>query len=245
MRCVDRLNPQPKADMFRRDESGDGYYTTMTKSAFSNALDDVQKPVTALLKTLGFKRKGRTYNRTVGDSLVHVVNFQMGQFPIGDYVIPGIRESFYGRFTINLGVMLPAVLRLESGREPPGFVQEYYCEIRARLGTLEYGEDVWWDLDHRIAATATSVVELMDRKGLPFLDQYENYSSVLSHLELTGTLPSKNEGRSALAGALICRAIGDRERSAAFFDRAIALAQEASHKGFLGHVTDLRTSCGV
>lgn len=69
-------------------------------------------------------RRGRTYNRTVGDSLMHVVNLQMSQFPIGDYVIPGIRESFYGRFTVNLGVLLPAVLKkahpkasiLKSGR---------------------------------------------------------------------------------------------------------------------------------
>src|SRR5262245_37827841 len=171
----------------------------MSKSPFTDALDTVQKPTTALLKNLGFKRKGRTYNRSVGDGLVHVVNFQMGQFPIGDYVIPGLRESFYGRFTVNLGVMLPAVRKLESGRDPPPFVQEYYCEIRVRLGTLKYREDTWWDLDHRIAETSSSIVELMDQNGLPFLDQYENYSSVLSQFEQTGTLPSRNEGRSALA----------------------------------------------
>ena len=119
----------------------------MPKSAFATALDEIQKPLTALLKNVGFERRGRTYNRTVQDGLVHVVNFQMGQFPIGDYVIPGIRESFYGRFAVNLGVMLPAVMKLESARDPPAFVQEYYCEIRERLGALVYEEDVWWDLD--------------------------------------------------------------------------------------------------
>lgn len=140
----------------------------MSKSRFAGALDDLQKPMTALLKNLGFKRKGRTYNRVAGDELVHVVNFQMGQFPIGDYVIPSLRESYYGRFTVNLGVMLPAVLRLKLAREPPAFVQEYYCEIRDRLGTIAYGEDTWWDLDHRVPETAASISELMDHNGLPF-----------------------------------------------------------------------------
>jgi hypothetical protein len=73
------------------------------------------------------KKKGRTYNRLVQDGLVQAVNPQMGQYPIGDYVIPGLRESHYGRFTINLGVALPAVRAIESGREFPVFIQEYEC----------------------------------------------------------------------------------------------------------------------
>ena len=217
----------------------------MPKSAFATALDEVQKPLTALLKNLGFKRRGRTYNRVVLDGLIHVVNFQMGQFPIGDYVIPGIRESFYGRFTINLGVMLPAVLKLESDRDPPAFVQEYDCEIRERLGSLVYREDVWWDLDHRIAETTTSILQMMDRSGIPFLDQYENYASVLAQVERAGNLPSSNPGRSALAAALICVSTGERQRAAAFFDKAAAAALRAKHKGFLSHVGDLRASCGM
>lgn len=217
----------------------------MPKSDFAAALDEVQKPVTALLKNLGFRRRGRTYNRTVRDGLVHAVNFQMGQFPIGEYVIPGVRESFYGRFTINLGVMLPAVLKLESDRDPPSFVPEYHCEIRERLGTLVYEDDVWWDLDHQIAQTTGSVLQLMDQTGIPFLDEFEDYSCVLAHLERVGNLPSSNAGRSALVGALICVAIGERDRAAAFFEKAMAAAVQTSHKGFLGHVSDLRASCGM
>lgn len=217
----------------------------MAKSAFAAALDDVQKPLTTLLKGIGFKRRGRTYNRAVQDGMIHVVNLQMGQFPIGDYVIPGLRESYYGRFTVNLGVFLPAVPEIESGRGSPAFVPEYHCEIRERLGFLAHGEDVWWDLDHRVAATATSVVELMDEKGVPFLDQYEDYSSVLSYLERSGHFPSSNKGRSALVGALICVARGERDRAATFFDRATAEADRSKHRGFLGHVRDLRAQCGL
>jgi hypothetical protein len=78
----------------------------MAATPYVKALDDIQKALTAFLKPLGFKKKGRSYNRHVSDGLVQVVNLQMGQFPIGDYVIPGLRESHYGRFTVNLGVAL-------------------------------------------------------------------------------------------------------------------------------------------
>lgn len=216
----------------------------MAKSKFVAALDEVQKPLTVLLTNLGFRRRGRTYNRPSGDNLVHVVNVQMGEFPIGDYVISGIRESFYGRFTVNIGVLLPAIQRFEHSKDPPSFAQDYDCEIRGRLGTLAFGEDTWWDLDHRVPETALSVVELMDRFGLPFLDEFESYPSVLAHLERTGSLPSKNEGRSALAGALICCQLGQRERAAMFFDRAITIATEMAHKGFLAHVAAVRADVG-
>jgi Domain of unknown function (DUF4304) len=61
----------------------------MAVSPYVKALDDIQKALTGFLKPLGFKKKDRTYNRQVGDGLVQAVNLQMGQFPIGDYVIPG------------------------------------------------------------------------------------------------------------------------------------------------------------
>jgi Domain of unknown function (DUF4304) len=57
-----------------------------------------------------------------------------------------LRESHYGRFTVNLGVALPAVRALESGREFPVLVQEYECDIRQRLTRLAFNEDAWFDL---------------------------------------------------------------------------------------------------
>ena len=177
----------------------------------------------------------------VGDGLVHVVNFQMGQFPIGDYVIPGLRENLYGRFAVNLGVRLPAVDLVEFDRPPPAFVHEYHCTIRDRLGSLAFGEDTWWDLDHRVVHTGIEIVRLIDMVGLPFLDQFEGYASVLATLDRTGNLPSRNEGRAALDGALICTHLGQHERAAVFFDRADELA--ANHKGFKAHVAQVRRSC--
>ena len=145
----------------------------MTKSAYVTALGIVQEPVTALLRAEGFKKKGRTYNRIVGDELIHVVNFQMGQYPIGNYVIPGIRESYYGKFTVNLGVYLPYVSQLERGSVAKRNYHEYDCEIRERLGTLAYGgQDVWWSLDNSARATGELIVGFMREFGLSFLASF-------------------------------------------------------------------------
>jgi hypothetical protein len=66
----------------------------------------------------------------------------MGQYPIGEnYVIPGIRESFYGRFTVNLGVLLPCVYEVENQKSVPSFPQDYNCSIRERLEHLACGKD--------------------------------------------------------------------------------------------------------
>jgi len=45
----------------------------MAASPYVKALDEIQKALTGFLKPLGFKKKGRTYNRQVGDGLVQVV----------------------------------------------------------------------------------------------------------------------------------------------------------------------------
>jgi hypothetical protein len=217
----------------------------MAKSAYVAALDQIQLLMTGLLKPLGFRKSGRAYNRSVEDGLVHVVGFQMGEYPIGDYVIPGIRESFYGRFTVNLGVMLPAVRDMEyplSGR----FVQEYHCEIRSRLGALGFaGEDVWWDLDYRIAETGAEIVGAMRQKGVPFLDRFPDYRSVLAALEKDGELPSKNPGRSALVGALICHSLGRPVDARAWFAKATEYANSLHNKGFVAHLAKLREKCGL
>jgi hypothetical protein len=47
--------------------------TGMAASPYVKALDDIQKSLTGFLKPLGFQKKGRTYNRPVGDGLVQAV----------------------------------------------------------------------------------------------------------------------------------------------------------------------------
>jgi hypothetical protein len=215
----------------------------MPKSPYATALDIIQKPVTELLYTIGFKKSGRTYNRTVGDGLILVMNFQMGQFPIGNYVIPGIRENLYGKFTVNFGVFLPCVVKMEHGEWAKRICQEYDCEIRARLGELVEKRDVWWSLDKSPQETGELIAKLIEKNGLPFLSRYTDYVSVLSDYRSNGSIFDKNIGRSALVAAMIYYHIGEMESAKECFDRAIHEAVISNNRGFGNHVENIRKQC--
>jgi hypothetical protein len=201
----------------------------MSASRYVIALDGIQKELTGYLQPLGFRKKGRTYNRRVGDGLIQTVNLQMG-------------KDLQGQFTVNLGVGLPALRPIEFGRELPGFIQEYDCEIRARLFHLVFHEDTWLDLDHQLQKTAADTIRYMDAAGLPFLEEFESYEAVLAIIDSRGCLPSSNKGRSALIGALVCVHLEQSDRARDYFDRAAEFA--GRNRGFGDHVAQVRRACG-
>jgi hypothetical protein len=208
----------------------------MPKSEFAKNLDIVQAKVAAFLKPLGFHKKGRTHNRTTAGGLVHALDFQMGAYPIGkQYVVPGIRESYYGRFTVNLGVLLPCVFEIEEQKPVPPFVSEAYCTIRTRLGSLAFGKDEWFEISFDPAASAIKLVQLLDRFGLPFFEQFSDYPAVLSYFNVHQRLPFQTADRAALEAAIIAHHLGNAQTAKCLF----AKAYSSDHEGFRGHVSKL------
>ena len=117
----------------------------MAVSAQSKAMDEVQQALNGFLQEQGFRKRARTYSRKTADGLTQVLNFQMGRFePPGSTA--GMRpiSSFYGQFTVNLGIFIPevsAALRPWAGKT----ITEPLCELRVRLGALVYPfGDRWW-----------------------------------------------------------------------------------------------------
>ena len=51
--------------------------------AAADVMSAVVSAVAPTLKAAGFKKQRHTFNRLAERGLVHVLNFQMGQFPIG------------------------------------------------------------------------------------------------------------------------------------------------------------------
>jgi hypothetical protein len=100
----------------------------MIEKAVINKLDH-------LLKPLGFMRQQTAWNRRSGH-VVEVIDVQISK--AGNAV------------TVNAGVLdTDAHVKL-WGSEPPTFVQEPACTVRARVGELIDGKDLWWQLsdDH-------------------------------------------------------------------------------------------------
>lgn len=85
-----------------------------------------------LLKPLGFTRQKTAWNRRSG-YVVEVIDVQVSK--AGDAV------------TVNAGVLdVEAHVRL-WGSKPPAFIVEPACTVRARVGELIDGKELWWQLD--------------------------------------------------------------------------------------------------
>jgi Domain of unknown function (DUF4304) len=173
-------------------------------------MDDLESQLRPFLKAHGYRVRSRTSNRATSEGLTHVINFQMGRFdPPGTNFIPGFRENFYGRFTVNIGVFAPEVAVAIYGDRPRSFVQEVECCIRMRLGHMG-GEsaDRWWDLpaDEK---TAADLRKRLERDAFPLLAQLQTRDSILNWL----SQPKGYAGPARLTCAIICAHRGEKERA--------------------------------
>jgi hypothetical protein len=158
-------------------------------TAAAQAMKGLVAAVRPGLKDLRYRKRGNTFNRiTQPDGLIHVINFQMGAFhPPGTAEIPGLRPNLYGRFTINLGIWLPALT--EPGSPAPAqrgtrFINDYDCHLRARIGELlPEPRDTWWPLTTPADQLTASVSSAITEHALPWLARFCTWDDTLRQLE--------------------------------------------------------------
>lgn len=211
------------------------------KSEPARLMDELEAALRPATKRWGFRRRGRTFNRTTRDGLTQAISLQMGSFdPPGTTYFRGIRENLYGRFTVNLGVYVPEVARHHGGREAPSFVQEYHCCVRARLGELgPERRDLWWKLDRGTAANA-EIEQRLERDALPFLDRFATREAIL------GELLDDPDNVHAVPSRIVCAIIllqKGRQKDA----RGLLAAQasETRDKGHAEYVRSLAKDLGL
>ena len=108
----------------------------MPQNSIRPLLNAIEKPIAIFLKEQGFRKKGRTFNRETKKGIIQVINFQSGTFPIGNYEIPGFRESLYGKFTVNLGVAIVEIWRVVGTSGGKLQMTTRLLPKRSRLGCL-------------------------------------------------------------------------------------------------------------
>lgn len=154
----------------------------MSNSSIRPLLDKIEKPRAIYLKDHGFVKKGRTFNRETEKGITQVINLQSGSFPIGDYVIPGFRESYYGKFTVNLGIAIEEVWKLEHPYKQVEredlFWQESECTIRTRLAHLMYSKDHWWEITSDTVKVSGEIIDGLNNKALSWLKLFENRKKI-------------------------------------------------------------------
>ncbi|OGO17106.1 MAG: hypothetical protein A2Z15_03390 [Chloroflexi bacterium RBG_16_50_11] len=142
----------------------------MPTNEFSQYMDQIVGQISEFLKPHGFKKRNRTFNRWTQDGLCQVFNLQMG-----------IR-SLYGEFTANLGIFIPEVYRDMMNEEPPNFINEYECAIRARFGEFTQTEDKWWEIAPYSSSIVEELIDLLQTYGLPFFIRFPDRQSIIDHL---------------------------------------------------------------
>ncbi len=178
MEIFDFLKNIPKLT----DEKSENQDLT-NKVELNTHLNSIQKEIFLFLKPLGFKKKGRTFNRQTEDGIFQVINIQSGRYEFGDkYVIPGFRENFYGKFTVNLGVMVREIYELSGHNKPKDIYQDYDCQIRERLPHLTVKQDHWWPISDDNNKTAKEVIDGLSSHGLNWFDNFENRDKICKYL---------------------------------------------------------------
>lgn len=178
MGIFDFLKIKPKLT----DEKSDNQKLP-NKVELKTHLDNIQNEIFLFLKPLGFKKKGRTFNRQTEDGIYQVINIQSGRYEFGDkYVIPGFRENFYGKFTVNLGIMVKEIYELESHNKPKEIYQDYNCQIRERLSNLTIKQDHWWTISDDKNKPAKEVIDGLNSHGLDWLNNFETRNKICKNL---------------------------------------------------------------
>lgn len=183
-----------------------------SEESASNAMAAVVTLIGPSLKAAGFKQRRHTFNRSPESGLVQVVNFQMGQFPIGAYEIPGLRPNLYGKFTVNVGVFVREVFETTQELPAPKFVNEYDCEFRARLSELftPPRDDTWWSLDNDRAELASMLAESLRRCAEPWFARYASRATILD-IPREATEPPGWPVRAPVALAIMRLHLGERD----------------------------------
>jgi hypothetical protein len=203
------------------------------KSPFASAVDEVQKGLRNFLKPLGFRSKGRAFNRVTDDGLTQLVGIQMGASdPPGTTYIPGLRENLHGLFTVNLGVYVPEVAKYHGGGEAGAWVQDYHCCVRSRLGAVA-GEqkDLWWPAEASTKVLA-SVQVYLEEAGLPFLERFSTRDKII--LEWDGrseNLESSSPPR--IVSAIILCERGKKHEARILLERQALETQNPGHPGYV------------
>lgn len=146
------------------------------KSPLVVRLDEIQSRIADQLKPLGFRKRGRTLRRETDNEVLQIIALQAGPVEIGPpspEPLSHLRQDFFGKFTVNLGVYVPEI---HARTNPPvsssRVISDAYCSIRSRLGHLAEGKDIWWSIPESDDSDIDDITAQIIHVALPFLDRF-------------------------------------------------------------------------
>ena len=190
------------------------------KEELKTNLDKIQNDIFQFLKPLGFKNKGRTFNRETENGIYQVINIQSGQ----------VYSTLYGSFTINVGVMVKEIYELKNHNKPKVIYQDYDCQIRERLSQLTIKNDFWWKLSAETGTTSKVIIEGLNTKGIKWLNDLGSRENIVNNWLI---MSDNNSPRAELDVAIITLKL-DTEKGIALFRKYYKkIKSENPHKNYL------------
>ena len=149
------------------------------RNNYVSILNEIQVEIHSFLKQIGFRKKGRTFNRETEKGIIQVINIQNGKYEFGGkHDIPELRENHYCKFTINLGVFVSELYELSEHNKPKSIYQEYDCNIRTRLSSLTTKDDFWWTISDSSFKTSQEIISGLKSEGIPWLNLFETRTKI-------------------------------------------------------------------
>ncbi len=204
-------------------------------------MDEVQEGLTQFLKPLGFRKSSRNYNRAEEEGVVQVINLQTGMYEIGPPLPEPVqhwRPNLYGKFTVNIGVWVSDIERAEPKGSWPKFIIEARCSIRTRLSALAGHSNLWWSLDAPKEKTLTEVISLLDRHGLPFLENFSTREKIISEWVTFNNKEKLLSNRSRLDVGIILATAGRQAEAIDVIEDHLQASDNKHHNKYVQEVAE-------
>ncbi len=202
------------------------------KSKQTQAVDDVQAEIKAYLAPLGFKCRGRNFNRKINEDLIQVVNIWMGPYT----------SMFHGLISVNLGVYHTGLKKAFNGEHfsECSWVPEPACFIRKRLGKIGDG-DRWWEPN---SASATEILRLLKLDQSLFFGRYSTIPKILEELYSDFEHRGDFQSPKRIVAAALKLHQGDRTEASKLLQEQ-AETSRAWHPGHADYVLELAQRLGL
>ncbi len=203
----------------------------MPKSQFARDLDALQRRVRPFLYGLGFKAKGRSFNRVNDDGLTQVIEFFLDASRYSFGVADETSEVRPGCFKVHLGVYLPELAVLDGG-EPKSWVQDRRCCIRSSLP----GPDIfpkafcWSAIPVGVMAGASQA--RLRRNGIPLLERFVSRDKILAEASMAGKSRQFFARPPGVVAAAILAKRGEIDAAAASLQQEYQLTDEARRESY-------------
>ena len=180
---------------------------TPIKVNTTEIIDAIENRVYVELKSLGFRKYGRTLHRFVNGDISQVINFQCGQ---------AYRNETH-LMRVNVAIRVPEFELREFRTDDPQtkYYHEYECNIRSHLGTVRGGKQSCYDLRKDTQKIIKDILDQLNKYVLPAFAVLNSRDAILKERRNYPNFDVINGHLILLEEAMIYDKMGDLETASA------------------------------